>query len=151
MSQELSRGLRRLEIERKVETLRRGWPQVPLWIFCTQEGTPYDLAFVQRVFKRVVAAAKLPPHFTPHCLRHSYASLLLQLGVSPVYVQRQLGHASIKLTVDTYGKWLPMGNKAVVDRLDNHSGSKTVAAAVGATENALPDGQFGHAVRVISW
>jgi hypothetical protein len=28
-----------------------------------------------------------------------------------VYVQRQLGHASIKLTVDTNGKWLPMGNK----------------------------------------
>ena len=26
--------------------------------------------------------------------------------------------ASIKLTVDTYGRWLPMGNKAAVDRLD---------------------------------
>ena len=63
---------------------------MPVWIFCTQEGTPYDLAFVQRVFKRVVTEAKLPPHFTPHCLRHSYASQLLQLGVSPVYVQRQL-------------------------------------------------------------
>ena len=151
MSQELSRGLRRLHIERKAETLRRGWAQVPVWIFCTQEGTPYDLAFVQRVFKRVVTEAKLPPHFTPHCLRHSYASQLLQLGVSPVYVQRQLGHASIKLTVDTYGKWLPMGNKAAVDRLDDSSGSKTVAAVGGTVENALPDGQFGHAVRVISW
>src|SRR5207244_8904380 len=110
---------------------------VPLWIFCTQEGTPYDLAFVQRVFKRVVAAAKLPPHFTPHCLRHSYASLLLQLGVSPVYVQRQLGHASIKLTVDTYGKWLPMGNKAAVDRLDDSSGSKTVAKTARGTSGVL--------------
>lgn len=38
------------------------------------------------------------------------------LGESPVYVQRQLGHASIKLTVDTYGRWLPMGNKPAVDR-----------------------------------
>jgi len=27
--------------------------------------------------------------------------------------------ASIKLTVDTYGKWLPMGNKPAVDRLDD--------------------------------
>ena len=34
-------------------------------------------------------------------------------------MQRQLGHASIKLTVDTYGRWLPMGNKAAVDRLDD--------------------------------
>jgi hypothetical protein len=30
----------------------------------------------------------------------------------------ELGHASIKLTVDTYGRWLPVGNKAAVDRLD---------------------------------
>jgi len=51
-------------------------------------------------------------------------SLLLQQGESPAYVQRQLGHASIQLTVDTYGKWLPMGNKAAVNRLDDESGSK---------------------------
>jgi len=56
--------------------------------------------------------------FTPHSLRHTFASILLSDGVSPAYVQRQLGHASIKLTVDTYGKWLPMENKAAVDRLD---------------------------------
>ena len=43
-------------------------------------------------------------------------------------MQRQLGHASIKLTVDTYGKWLPMGNKAAVDRLDDPSGSKVIAS-----------------------
>jgi integrase len=46
-------------------------------------------------------------HFTPHCLRHTYASILLAEGKSSVYVQMQLGHASISLTVDTYGKWLP--------------------------------------------
>jgi hypothetical protein len=39
--------------------------------------------------------------------------------VSPAYVQRKLGRASIQLTVDTYGKWLPMGNKAAVDKLDS--------------------------------
>jgi integrase len=80
------------------------------------------------VFVRLLKRAELPPHFSPHCLRHTFATLLLQQGESPVYVQRQLGHASIKLTVDTYGKWLPMGNKAAVDRLDDApagaSGSK---------------------------
>jgi integrase-like protein len=50
--------------------------------------------------------AKLPLHFTPHCLRHTYASILLADGVSPVYVQEQLGHATIELTVSTYGRWL---------------------------------------------
>jgi len=70
------------------------------------------------VFVRLLKRAKLPNHFTPHSLRHTFASQLLQQGESPAYVQRQLGHASIKLTVDTYGKWLPMGNKAAVDGLD---------------------------------
>jgi integrase len=66
----------------------------------------------------VLKAARLPLHHSPHSLRHRFASLLLQQGEAIQYVQRMLGHASITLTVDTYGKWLPMGNKAAVDRLD---------------------------------
>jgi integrase len=69
-------------------------------------------------------AAALPAHFSPHCLRHTFASLLLQQGESPADVQRQLGHASIQLTVDTYGKWLLIGNKPAVNRLDESRGSK---------------------------
>ena len=64
-------------------------------------------------------------------------SLLLQQGESPAYVQRQLGHASIQLTVDTYGKWLPMGNKAAVNRLDDESGSKVVAKTATGTSAVL--------------
>ena len=63
MSAQLGHALRRLHVERKAEKLRRAWQELPQWVFCTQHGTPYDLAFVQRVFKRVVKAAKLPPHF----------------------------------------------------------------------------------------
>jgi len=89
------------------------------------------------VFRRVLKRAKMPAHFSPHSLRHTFASLLLQQSESPVYVQRQLGHASIKLTVDTYGKWLPMGNKAAVDRLDDAApGSKVVARLIPAGERA---------------
>jgi integrase len=43
--------------------------------------------------------AELPLHFTPHCLRHTFASFLLPQGESPAYGQRHLGHASIRLTV----------------------------------------------------
>ena len=104
------------------------------------------MTVVQRAFKRTVKKAQLPPHFTPHCLRHTYASLLLQLGESAVYVQRQvqrqLGHASIKMTVDTYGKWLPMGNRAAVDRLDDPRGSKMVATPGISEENPLNDAQL---------
>jgi hypothetical protein len=77
---------------------------------------------------------------------------MLQAGESPVYVQRQLGHASIKMTVDTYGKWLPMGNKAAVDRLDDvGTGSKTVAVGAGGAGDGLEDGQLDRAVNLVSW
>ena len=78
-----------------------------------------DASRLRKAFSKVLKAAALPGHLSPHSLRHSFASQLLQHGESPAYVQRQLGHASIKLTVDTYGKWLPMGNTAAVDRLDD--------------------------------
>ncbi len=136
MSLQLAAVLRRLQVERKAETLKRGWMELPPWVFCTEAGTPLDKSKVRKVFARALKRAGLPSHFSPHCLRHTFASLLLQQGESPVYVHRQLGHASIKLTVDTYGRWLPMGNKAAVDRLDEESGSKMVAKTNGASEGA---------------
>ncbi len=140
MRRRLEAVLRHLQTERKAETLRRGWREIPAWVFCTARGTMLNKGNVRRVFVRLLKRADLPLHFSPHCLRHTFASLLLRQGESPVYVQRQLGHASIKLTVDTYGKWLPMGNKAAVDRLDDASpeasGSKVVAKLRPAAEAA---------------
>jgi integrase len=54
--------------------------------------------------------AKLPDHLTPHCLRHTFAVELIRRGTPLPYVQAQLGHASISMTVDTYGRWLPSAN-----------------------------------------
>ena len=48
-----------------------------------------------------------------HCLRHFYASWCINrrseggLELSPKLVQRQLGHASITLTMDRYGHLFP--------------------------------------------
>jgi hypothetical protein len=53
--------------------------------------------------------------------------VLLQEGVSPAYVQEQLGHSSIELTVGTYGRWLRKRAPGAVDRLDTL-----------ATENSQP-------------
>ena len=66
----------------------------------------------------MLKAAELPGHFSSHSLRHTYASLLLAGGVSPAYVQEQLGHASIELTVGTYGRWLRKKAPGALDILD---------------------------------
>ena len=39
-----------------------------------------------------------------HALRHTYASILINQGESIKYVSRQLGHASIQITADLYGR-----------------------------------------------
>jgi hypothetical protein len=40
MSQQLRRVLLRLQVERKTETLRRGWTEMPPWVFLTATGEP---------------------------------------------------------------------------------------------------------------
>lgn len=104
--------------QRKVEKLRRGWREMPDPFFCSTAGTYPDPRNVRDAFGRVVKTAKLP-HFTPHSLRHTYASLLLVAGVDVYYVSRMLGHASIQETVDTYGRWLPANRPGVLDVLDS--------------------------------
>jgi integrase/recombinase XerD len=110
-------------------------PEAPL--FTGQRGS-LTRNGVWRIVKGLLAAVGLDPRYSTHSCRHTYATHLYRAsGGDLEVVQRQLGHASIQLTVDTYGKWLPMGNKSAVDRLDGpiptvepeKNGSKVVATA----------------------
>lgn len=87
------------------------------WIFTSGVG-PMTHVSAEVAFRLAARRAGLPPHFTPHSLRHTFASQLLATGASLEYVKRMLGHASITLTSNLYGKWLPMRDQAAVDRLD---------------------------------
>lgn len=61
---------------------------------------------VQKGLERACRAGKVRLRH-PHDLRHTYAAILLMDHYSPAYVQKQLGHSSITMTVDTYGHWIP--------------------------------------------
>ena len=54
-----------------------------------------------------------------HDLRHTYASLLLVNGAPMKYVQHQLGHSSITMTMDLYTHLLPEVNDKCVNLLNN--------------------------------
>ena len=139
MSQSLVDVLAAHELTRKQDKLKYGWAELPPWLFVTKAGTPLDPANVRHAMESVLKKAKLPLHFTPHCLRHTYASILLAEGVSPVYVQEQLGHATIELTVSTYGRWLKKKAPGALDRLDSTE-VKYVAAQAGGSKAVAEEG-----------
>src|SRR5215831_2714945 len=117
MSRELTQTLKDLLLERQIDAAASG-TDIPAWVFCSETGGllhPHNIR--DRVFYGLLTKAKLR-RVRFHDLRHTFASLLLQNGQSPVYVREQMGHSSIQVTVDLYGHLIPGGNKQAVDRLD---------------------------------
>ncbi|MBI3249566.1 MAG: site-specific integrase [Deltaproteobacteria bacterium] len=121
MSKMLTEALAALLVERKKETLKKGWGEVPEWVFIGEEGTLIDPDnFRSRVWSKLLQKAGFR-HVRLHDLRHTFASLFIQQGESLAYVKEQMGHHSIQVSVDIYGHLVPGGNKAAVDRLDEQS------------------------------
>ena len=67
-------------------------------VLVTEGGARLTPGFVQKLVKRYLALADLPMDITPHKLRHSYATHLLNAGADLRSVQELLGHASLTTT-----------------------------------------------------
>jgi integrase len=103
----------------KSDKLRHGWAEVPSTVFYhPATGKPLRPRAGRDAFAAVVKAAGLPRTLTPHALRHTFASQALIAGIDVYYVSRMLGHASTKITVDIYGKWLNPSRPGALDVLD---------------------------------
>jgi hypothetical protein len=51
--------------------------------------------------------------------RHTFASLLIQQGVNPKYIQQQLGHGSISITLDIYSHLFQGDHRHHIHQLDD--------------------------------
>jgi len=64
------------------------------------QGRPgYSARSVDMIFIHAVERADIRKHVTVHTLRHSFATHLVESGVDIAYVQRLLGHESVKTTM----------------------------------------------------
>jgi len=70
----------------------------PANLFLTRRGTPFAAVTTWRRVKRRAARVKIARNITPHMLRHSFATHLLEHGADLRVIQELLGHASISTT-----------------------------------------------------
>lgn len=101
-----------------VKDLRRFWKRHrhPRWLFpgvqcswkmfkeplsnrASKAESPMNESGVQAAFKLALAASGIAKEATPHTLRHSYATHLLEEGVSIRLISQYLGHSSLETTL----------------------------------------------------
>lgn len=72
---------------------------------------------LEKEIKRGAARAELPV-IRVHDLRHSHASMLINMGFDILEISRRLGHESTQTTWDTYGHLYPDRDKHLADELE---------------------------------
>jgi len=73
-------------------------PRSPANVFLTKRGTPFAAVTLWLRIKNHVRRAGVARNITPHMLRHSFATHLLEHGADLRVIQELLGHANISTT-----------------------------------------------------
>jgi integrase/recombinase XerD len=80
-----------IPMSRRVQTLLEHY-------FAIHQKWPIGPRQVQKIVKHVANRAQLTQQVTPHILRHTFATLALQKGISLASVQKMLGHDRLATT-----------------------------------------------------
>ena len=88
------------------------------YLFEGATGQRYSVSSLAKVIKQASIRAGIKKHITPHVLRHSFATHLLENSVDIRYIQELLGHNSIKTTM-RYTHVAQTSKQKIVSPLDN--------------------------------
>ena len=108
-------GKTALEALRRYMAKRPKKLKTPAALFVSQKLTRLTVRQVDRLIHHYVQQAQLPMTITPHSLRHSFATHLLDRGADLRSVQELLGHASLS-TTQIYTHITPQRLKKVYDQ-----------------------------------
>ncbi|MEM8861730.1 MAG: site-specific integrase [Chloroflexota bacterium] len=109
--------------EKTLELIRQYWAthRNPQWVFPSpiklKSSSNMDATGVQRTFKLALKECGIEKPATIHSLRHSYATHLLEAGVSIRHIQTYLGHTSLQTTM-IYTHLTQNGFKQTVNRIN---------------------------------
>ena len=95
-------------------------------VFTNKHGEPFKkrtIAYdIDQITDEINATEKDIPHFekfSPHTLRHTFATRALENGIPPKVVQDILGHSSITMTLDLYTHVLPKTKSTEIMKIAN--------------------------------
>lgn len=112
-----SKKERNVPMNQDVHMLLSNMERLSAYVFTTEAGRKRDPLFVSKKFKKYIRAVKIGEQFTFHSLRHTFASHLVQKGVSLYIVSKLLGHSSLK-TTEIYAHLAPETFQSVVELLE---------------------------------
>lgn len=114
-----------------------GWqflfPASSRWVASDgRQGRPHlHVTAAQDAFRMARQSAGITKPATPHCLRHSFATHMLEDGVDIRQLQKMLGHRNVK-TTETYTQFTQgAGIRSPLDRLFSAAGDM-LAVSVGS-------------------
>ena len=99
---------------------------------------PLHDVYIRTLFRQKIRKAGLR-EIRLHDLRHSHASLLIDLGFSALLVAERLGHESVSTTLDIYSHLFPSKQSEVAERLERFRNDTKML--LPETENKKEDGK----------
>ncbi|MCK4429548.1 MAG: tyrosine-type recombinase/integrase, partial [Candidatus Aenigmarchaeota archaeon] len=82
----------------KLKELLKNCSKDGKFILISERGNKYNKRTIQQIVKNQAVKAGIKKKITPHCLRHSFATHLLEAGADIRYIQKLLGHSNLQTT-----------------------------------------------------